>query len=195
MSVDYTILGVLMETPAHGYSIKKYLLENFSEEFGINDGQLYPALGKLEARGWIKKRVVQQRRSPAKHLYRVTPEGEEAFLRWLCGEEEAENAGRFDFFWKYEFLQRCGFFRYLRPAAIRTQAERKREEVRRCVADLEDLLERMEKKNPDPYRRMIVDYGLRYQRMRQDWLEDLLAHLQEVEGGRRRSGSVAAAAP
>ncbi len=44
MSVPYTILGVLMETPAHGYSIKKYMLKNFSKDFGINDGQLYPAL-------------------------------------------------------------------------------------------------------------------------------------------------------
>jgi DNA-binding PadR family transcriptional regulator len=195
MSVDYTILGVLMETPAHGYSIKKYLLENFSEEFGINDGQLYPALGKLEARGWIKKRVVQQRRSPAKHLYRVTPEGEAAFLRWLCGEEETEAPGRFDFFWKHEFLQRCGFFRYLHPTAIRAQAERKREEVRRCVADLEGLVKRMDERNADPYRRMIVEYGLRYQRMREEWLEDLLAHLPEVEGSRRKSRGVAAAAP
>ena len=98
MSVPYTILGVLMETPAHGYSIKKYMLKNFSKDFGINDGQLYPALAKLESRGWIKKTVVPQPRSPARHLYRVTEEGEAAFLRWLCGEEEGEAPARLDFF-------------------------------------------------------------------------------------------------
>lgn len=195
MSVDYTILGVLMETPAHGYSIKKYLLENFSEQFEINDGQLYPALGKLEARGWIKKRVVQQRRSPAKHLYRVTPEGEAAFRRWLCGEEDGELPSRFDFFWKHEFLQRCGFFRYLEAAAIQSQAERRRDEAGRRLSELERMLKRMEEKDADPYRRMIVEYGIRYQRMRLEWLDDLLSQLIELEGSRRKSQPAVAGMP
>jgi DNA-binding PadR family transcriptional regulator len=191
MSIDYTILGVLMETPAHGYSIKKYLLENFSAEFGVNDGQLYPALSKLEGRGWIKKRVVPQRRSPAKHLYRVTPEGEAAFLRWLCGDETPESSNRFDFFWKYEFLQRCGFFRYLELHVIQAQIQQSLEEVGRRLADLEEFLKRMEARDPDPYRRMIVEYGVRYQRMRRDWLEDLLAR---AEAGDPESRGVAAGA-
>ena len=186
MSVDYTILGVLMETPAHGYSIKKYLLENFSEEFGINDGQLYPALAKLEARRWIKKKVVPQRRSPARHLYRVTPEGEAAFLRWLGGEEESEPLNRFDFFWKYEFLQRCGFFGSLEPEAIRAQVRRNLEGVGRRLAELEGLLERMEAKGADPYRRMIVEYGVRVQRMRREWLSDLLTRTAERDVSKSR---------
>ncbi len=179
MSIPYTILGVLMETPAHGYSIKKYLLKNFSEDFGINDGQLYPALAKLESRGWIKKRVVPQRRSPPRHLYRVTPEGEAAFLRWLCGEEEGEAPPRLDFFWKYSFLQRCGFFRYLEPEVVRDQARGKLEEAQRRLADLERLLGRMEAKDADPYRQMVVEYGVRYERMRLEWLEDLLTRVPE----------------
>lgn len=192
MSVDYTVLGVLMETPTHGYSIKKYLLENFSQQLGLNDGQLYPALAKLESRGWIRKRVVPQRRSPAKHLYSVTPEGEGAFLRWLLGEEDEEPATRFDFFWRHEFLQRCGFFRYLEPAAVRSQAERKLGEVRGRLADLQKLLGTMRKRQADPYRQLIVEYGVRYERMRLEWLEDLLART----GGLGAKGrSAAAGAP
>ena len=187
MSVPYTILGVLMETPAHGYSIKKYMLKNFSKDFGINDGQLYPALAKLESRGWIKKTVVPQPRSPARHLYRVTEEGEAAFLRWLCGEEEGEAPARLDFFWKYGFLQRCGFFRYLEPEVVREQAGRKLDEERRRLADLESLLKRMEARDTDPYRRMVVDYGVRYERMRVEWLEDLLARVSRETAGVRRA--------
>jgi DNA-binding PadR family transcriptional regulator len=182
-----------METPAHGYSIKKYLLENFSKEFGINDGQLYPALAKLEARGWIKKKVVPQRRSPAKHLYRVTREGEAAFLRWLCGEDEGDPQSRFGFFWKHEFLQRCGFFHHLEPEAVRVQTQRKLDEAGQRLADLDRLLERMEEKGADPYRRMIVEYGIRYERMRREWLEDLLA--RAAEGRHPKPRSAAAGAP
>jgi DNA-binding PadR family transcriptional regulator len=178
MSVPYIILGVLMETPAHGYSIKKYLLKNFSRDFGINDGQLYPALAKLEARGWITKKVIPQPRSPARHLYRVTEEGEGAFLSWLCGDEEGEAPARLDFFWKYGFLQRCGFFRYLEPEVVRDQTHRKLEETRRRLADVSSLLERMEASGTDPYRCMVVDYGVRYERMRVEWLEDLVARME-----------------
>ena len=40
MSISYTILGVLMDAPTHGYSIKKTLLESFSQALAVNDGQL-----------------------------------------------------------------------------------------------------------------------------------------------------------
>jgi DNA-binding PadR family transcriptional regulator len=174
VSIEYTILGVLMEEPAHGYSIKKYLIDNFSKNFGINDGQLYPALSRLERRGWISKRVVPQRRNPAKHLYRVTPEGREAFDDWLAtGDSEVEPV-RFDF-WKHDFLQRCTFFSLLEPERVEAQVVRKLAEVSLRIQDLEGVLERMEERHDDPYRRMIVEYGIRYQRMRREWLEELLA--------------------
>ena len=175
MSIDYTILGVLIETPSHGYSIKKYLLENFSKDFGLNDGQLYPALARLESRGWIRKRVVPQPRSPARHLYRITPKGEEAFSEWLGSAEGDPETARYDFYWKHRFLQRCSFFRHLEAEDVGLQARRELEEASRKIEDLDGVLERMEARRADPYRRMVVDYGIRYQRMRCEWLRDLLA--------------------
>jgi DNA-binding PadR family transcriptional regulator len=182
VSIDYTILGVLIEEPSHGYSIKKYLHEHVSRDLGINDGQLYPALGRLEDRGWIRKRVVPQRRSPTKHLYRVTPEGESAFHRWLlepgCPEEDSP---RYAFYWKDEFLQRLAFFRYLEPERVREQVERRIGEVSKRIADLEGVLAQMQTQGGDPYRRMIADYGIRYQCMWREWLEALLAATREVD--------------
>lgn len=173
MSVEYTVLGVLVDQPTHGYSIKKQLLETFSKNLGLNDGQLYPALARLEQRGWIKKRIVEQRRSPTKHLYHVTPEGETAFRRWLES-DEAEPAA-YDFFWRYGFLQKCSFFRHLEPDQVMSQIQRSLEEVDARLAELVPFLERMVEKRSDPYRQMIVEYGIRYQRMRREWLQDLLA--------------------
>ncbi len=176
MSIDYTILGVLIESPAHGYSIKKYLLENFSRHFGVNDGQLYPSLSRLEARGWIRKRVVHQRRSPAKHLYRVTPVGKAAFFDWLSGSGDSGEAEpvRYDFYWRHTFLQRCGFFRHLAPEEVAAQSALEFERISQQIADLEGVQDRMDQDAADPYRRMIVEYGVRYQKMRRDWLEELL---------------------
>jgi DNA-binding PadR family transcriptional regulator len=173
VSIDYTILGVLIEAPTHGYSIKKYLLENVSRDFGVNDGQLYPALGRLEARGWISKRVVPQRRSPTKHLYRATPAGERAFYAWLEAEDAGEDGARYDFYWKHEFLQRLTFFRYLGAGRASRQIGRAIQEAERRVADLARVNAQLDASCRDPYRRMIADYGLRYQRMRLEWLRAL----------------------
>ena len=180
MSVSYTILGVLIDAPAHGYSIRKQLEETFSKDLGLNDGQLYPALAKLEAHGWIEKEVVEQRSSPTKHLYRVTESGREAFQLWLEGVEHDEARERLGFFWRDGFLQRCSFFANLPPDVA---AEQVRGSTRRDRAvprsRLESVLADSELREADPYRRMILEYGVRLQRMREQWLEELLARATE----------------
>jgi DNA-binding PadR family transcriptional regulator len=179
MSIDYTILGVLLDAPTHGYSIKKYLAETFSQDFGLNDGQLYPTLAKLETRGWIRKRVVPQRRSPAKHLYSITPDGEEAFYRWLADSGTADERARGEFFWKHELLQKCVFFGRLSGRRVEAQVRLKLEEVSRRIAEFERVLADMEARRLDPYRQMVVEYGLRFERMRHDWLEELLERARQ----------------
>ena len=182
MSVAYTILGVLLDAPTHGYSIKKYLGDHLSGSLDINDGQLYPTLTRLERLGWIKKQVVEQRRSPNKHHYRLTPAGRAAFFRWLEGGEPDDGPERMDYFWKYGFLQKCNFFRHLDPAAVQAQIREKLFEATRSEDKLRRVLEDLESRESDGYRRMIVDYGIRYQRMRREWLQELLVRAAERAG-------------
>ncbi len=184
MSVTYTILGVLMDAPAHGYSIRKQLEETFSKELGLNDGQLYPALAKLESLGWIEKEVVEQQRSPTKHLYRVTAKGRTAFRRWLEGEEATRSRERQSFFWRDDFLQRASFFARLGSAAAAEQIRARLAQTAGRAARLEARVAELRPGEADPYRRMILEYGVRLQRMRQGWLEELLARATEQSTGR-----------
>lgn len=179
MSVSHTLLGVLLDAPAHGYSIRKRLEEMLSKDLGLNDGQLYPALAKLEARGWITKEVVEQRSHPTKHLYRVSEAGREAFQRWLEGGAPDEAGERLGFFWRDAFLQRCSFFGNLSPDAAATQVRTRLEETSRRAERLERVLADLDQRQADPYRRMILEYGVRLQRMREQWLEELLARATE----------------
>ena len=185
MSVAHTILGVLMDAPAHGYSIRKQLEETFSQEFGLNDGQLYPALAKLESLGWIEKEVVEQQRSPTKHLYRVTAKGRDAFARWLAGEEPVGSRERQSFFWRDEFLQRATFFARLGSGEAAEQIRARLAQTQARAARLEARIAEKRVGEEDPYRRMIVEYGVRLQRMRQGWLEELLARATEQSTDRR----------
>jgi DNA-binding PadR family transcriptional regulator len=179
MSVSYTILGVLMDAPAHGYSIRKHLEETFSKDLGLNDGQLYPALAKLESQGLIEKEVVEQRSSPTKHLYRVTEAGRVAFQRWLEGAEPDDARERVGFFWRDGFLQRCSYFARLDFEIVAKQVEGRLAETSRCAQRLEAALAELEAREDDPYRRMILEYGARLQRMRESWLEELLARARK----------------
>lgn len=179
MSVAYTILGVLMDAPAHGYSIRKQLEETFSKDLGLNDGQLYPALAKLESLGWIEKEIVEQQRSPTKHLYRVTAKGRGAFARWLEGEEPVGSRERQSFFWRDEFLQRASFFARLGAGAAAEQVRARLAQTEARALRLEARVAALPAGEADPFRRMIVEYGVRLQRMRQGWLEELLARATE----------------
>ena len=169
MSVAHTILGVLMDAPAHGYAIKKALAGTLAGGDGEpNDGQIYPALARMERDGWITKEVVPQRRSPAKNLYRLTEAGEREFFGWLRGERSPAPHP-----WKFDFLQRCAFLRHLDPSELPALLAGERERVTECLQRLERLAAERAGREPDPYREMLVDYGIRIQVLRRDWLDQL----------------------
>jgi DNA-binding PadR family transcriptional regulator len=47
------ILKILALQPMNGWAISQRLKQISSEVLGVSDGSLYPALHKLEHRGWI----------------------------------------------------------------------------------------------------------------------------------------------
>ena len=48
------ILTSLVEGPRHGYAIGRWIRETTSDDVVVQEGALYPALHRLERRGWIK---------------------------------------------------------------------------------------------------------------------------------------------
>jgi len=188
MSLAHTILGVLMDAPAHGYAIKKHLAAVLPDGSALNDGQLYPTLGRMERSRWIRKQVVEQQRTPSKHLYRLTPSGRREFFAWLAGEPDGD-PGR-ELFRKSDFLRRCAFFRHLDPAGVAAQVCAEQRAVERSLARLEPLAERLAECDGDPYLEQVVEYGIRVQRLRHQWLGELLAQSTRRT---RRSGALASA--
>ena len=53
-TLDMLILQVLSLGPSHGYGIAQRLLQVSREIVQVNQGSLYPALHRLEQRGWLK---------------------------------------------------------------------------------------------------------------------------------------------
>jgi transcriptional regulator len=52
-TLDMLILQILSLNPAHGYGIAQRLLAISREVVQVNQGSLYPALHRLEEKGWL----------------------------------------------------------------------------------------------------------------------------------------------
>ena len=53
-TLDLLILQVLSLGPLHGYAIAQRLQQMSKDVLQVQQGSLYPALHRLEARGWLK---------------------------------------------------------------------------------------------------------------------------------------------
>lgn len=74
-SMDMLILSLLDMRARHGYEIGK-LIESASKgklKFALPS--LYPALLKLESRGWIRGRWVEKPNERQRRFYSLTPKG------------------------------------------------------------------------------------------------------------------------
>jgi PadR family transcriptional regulator len=52
-TLDVLILKAVSWGPAHGYSIARWLQQTTNDVLRVEEGSLYPALHRMEARGWI----------------------------------------------------------------------------------------------------------------------------------------------
>lgn len=53
-TLDVLILKALSLQPRHGYGVARWLEEATDDAVSVEDGSLYPALYRLEKRGWIE---------------------------------------------------------------------------------------------------------------------------------------------
>ena len=73
--LDMLVLRTLVFGPLHGYGIQKAIHASSTEALEIEFGSLYPALKRLEMKGWIaSKWEVSEFNKRAKY-YRLTPAG------------------------------------------------------------------------------------------------------------------------
>lgn len=53
-TLDMLILKILALEPLNGWAISQRMKQISSDVLGVSDGSLYPALHKLERKGWIR---------------------------------------------------------------------------------------------------------------------------------------------
>jgi PadR family transcriptional regulator, regulatory protein PadR len=74
-TLDMLVLKSLQREPAHGYGISVYLHQVSKEVLQVEEGSLYPALYRMEQRGWIASSWGLSDNNRRARYYRLTPAG------------------------------------------------------------------------------------------------------------------------
>jgi PadR family transcriptional regulator, regulatory protein AphA len=179
MSVKYMILGGLMFSCSHGYEMKSQMAQKMNREFGINDGQLYPTLKKLEEEGLVEKAVQHQDGAPSRHIYSITEKGREDFSQWLESTEGEERAFRYDFFRKDIFCIKSNFLRFLKKEKAIEKIQSQIETVKNTIADLKTARSHMIERKVDPLHVKVWEYGIMNHETRLKWLKEFLEEVRK----------------
>ena len=74
-TLDLLILKSVALAPQHGWDISQRIQQMSSDILQVQQGSLYPALHRLERRGWIKGRWDVTENNRRARYYRITPAG------------------------------------------------------------------------------------------------------------------------
>jgi transcriptional regulator len=75
-TLETLILRTLAWREMHGYGIARWILDSSGDELRIEEGTLYPALHRMEDRGWIAAGWALSDTNRRAKFYRLTSEGE-----------------------------------------------------------------------------------------------------------------------
>jgi transcriptional regulator len=74
-TLDLLILQTLAKGPRHGYAIARWIEETTDDVLAIEEGALYPALYRLQHRGWIKAEWARSELKKDIKVYELTADG------------------------------------------------------------------------------------------------------------------------
>jgi transcriptional regulator len=78
-TLDLLVLKTLALGPLHGWGISKRIRERSRDVLQVNQGSLYPALYRLEDRGWIESEWGVSPEGRRAKFYTLTAEGRKQF--------------------------------------------------------------------------------------------------------------------
>ena len=80
-TLDMLILRTLVLGPAHGHEIAKHIQRTTDDVLQVEHGSLYPALHRLERKGWVSAKWETPKGGKREFkYYRLTPAGKEQLM-------------------------------------------------------------------------------------------------------------------
>ena len=181
--LDLAVLGLLKEGDLHGYELNKRL-KSLVGGYANSYGALYPALARLERRGWVssaavapelvtedessegqarrsRKRSTRSKSGRTRKVYHITEAGEDHLLELL--QEDANNERR--------FRLQLAFCRFLPPDRRLALFELRRAHL----VSLQAMARRDPVQSNDPYVRSLFQRDQERREHDLAWLDRLIA--------------------
>jgi PadR family transcriptional regulator, regulatory protein PadR len=80
-TLDLLVLKVLSVSTLHGWGVAQRIQQISSNALEVNQGSLYPALHRLEAKGWIAAEWGTSENNRRAKYYRITAPGRKQLAR------------------------------------------------------------------------------------------------------------------
>jgi len=79
-TLDLLVLRTVAGGPKHGYQIAEAIKSTSADVLQVEEGALYPALHRLQARGWLESSWGRSESNRRAKFYDLTTEGREALV-------------------------------------------------------------------------------------------------------------------
>lgn len=141
---ELILLGLLRESPKHGYEIKTKIREILSLFAGVDLKSIYYPLTVLEKRGMVVKHKAKQGNRPVRFVYSLTPKGESHFRSLLSRSLLDLKRPVFSLDLSLYFL------RYIKPSVAVRRLRARMHILSRLLKNLEQLFVSLKGKKEDP---------------------------------------------
>ena len=91
-TLDMLILKIVALGPSHGYAIAQRLRQVSNDFFTVHQGSLYPALHRLEDRGWLQAQWRDTDTGREAKFYAITKTGRKQLETEVLGWEQLSSA-------------------------------------------------------------------------------------------------------
>ena len=91
-TLDALILKTLAPGPRHGYGVARFIEDTTAQAVVVEEGSLYPALYRMEGKGWIEAEWGESELGRKAKFYSLTREGRKQLKRQVSHWETVQDA-------------------------------------------------------------------------------------------------------
>jgi len=170
--LENIMLGFLMQKEMSGYDLKQWMAECTSYFFDASFGSIYPALKRMEDKGYIVCRETVEG-SKFKKLYSITEAGKSYFLGWL---EKPITFTKSN----HSYLVNIYFYNHLPIEKATANLKQFAEVLEQHMNEVNMQKEQTEKtyNTKNNFRYSTIICGIYYFQSIIDWCNDLIKHLE-----------------
>lgn len=163
---ELLLLGLLRESPKHGYDIKIKIQEILSLFAGVELKSVYYPLRILEKKGLLIKRAGKSGRRPQRFVYSLTPKGKSRFDELLTKSLLEVKRPQFSLDLSLYFLH------YLKPKVAQRRLRGRQAILNKIARGLEEMIANPPKKQPHSLSR-ILEHNLKVLKAESEFLSGL----------------------